>query len=743
MVLRAAAEHSVPLIDAALDDERRSRGSWTDARPALEAAFQQDQLRASGFLREVARMPRFREALLWQNRGAVHGGIAALLRRPLDATDAKTRKLERAVAIYLQRYCVKNDTIGFFGPVGWGMLDDQVVEPRIVPGPALLDRRTVYFEHWAINALADQLSEDRALRITLAPRRMPTIRIEGDLLHHPIDRTSPLSPATARLLQACDGERPAHAIAAELVAEGSLELASADDVYDLLDELVEAKLVIWRLEVPTAGFGHEHALRAALAGSGSQRQVAEEALTELEVARDRVAAAAGHPEALDEALGSLEETFVRLTGKTATRLAGQTYAGRSIVFEDCRRDLKLVMGRPFLDRIAAPLSFIQASARWYAYAIAARFEGVFAQVYRTVAAAVGSPDVDFIRYFSELRPQLSGQLGTQSPTVAELRLELQRRWANVLQLPSGVRRVELHASDLAPRVDDAFAAPSVGWPSARHHSPDLLLAAAGPEAIARGDYLVVLGEVHACVSTITTAPLANQHVDPARLHQARYAEVGRSVARVEPRGTVHRATFHSHAEDDLDVEFGDARSNRPRSHVFDVAGFFVTERDGRLKVRRRDGSLEFDLVAFLEGDLTAESFTFDMFGAIGHRPRVTVDGFVLARERWRFEASDLAFVKLAAPLERFVGARRWAATHQIPRFTFIKAPTELKPIYLDLDSPIFVEIFCKLVRGGDDAIIVTEMLPTFDQLWLLDAEGSSYCGELRFVMVDDQAWTQP
>ena len=36
--------------------------------------------------------------------------------------------------------------------------------------------------------------------------------------------------------------------------------------------------------------------------------------------------------------------------------------------------------------------------------------------------------------------------------------------------------------------------------------------------------------------------------------------------------------------------------------------------------------------------------------------------------------------------------------HGIPRFVFVKAPVEIKPLYLDLDSPIYMEILAKLIR---------------------------------------------
>ena len=38
--------------------------------------------------------------------------------------NSQQRQHEALVASYLQRYCAKNDSIGFFGPVGWSQIDD-------------------------------------------------------------------------------------------------------------------------------------------------------------------------------------------------------------------------------------------------------------------------------------------------------------------------------------------------------------------------------------------------------------------------------------------------------------------------------------------------------------------------------------------------------------------------------------------------------------------------------------------
>ncbi|MYR90262.1 lantibiotic dehydratase, partial [Streptomyces sp. SID685] len=61
--------------------------------------------------------------------------------------------------------------------------------------------------------------------------------------------------------------------------------------------------------------------------------------------------------------------------------------------------------------------------------------------------------------------------------------------------------------------------------------------------------------------------------------------------------------------------------------------------------------------------------------------------------------------------------------------------------YVDFDSPVYLTILAKaarrLARKDPGARLkVSEMLPTPEQAWLTDDEGSRYTSELRFVAVD-------
>ena len=86
---------------------------------------------------------------------------------------------------------------------------------------------------------------------------------------------------------------------------------------------------------------------------------------------------------------------------------------------------------------------------------------------------------------------------------------------------------------------------------------------------------------------------------------------------------------------------------------------------------------------------------------------------------------------------------------QLPRYVFAKAHVEDKPLYVDFDSPVYVELFIKVVRRvlasdrPNEQIAISEMLPTPDQVWLSDFSGEKYTSELRIVAVDRTTNSMP
>jgi hypothetical protein len=95
-------------------------------------------------LRAVGRDPLFQTAVTWQNRAAMRNAVGKIA-AGAAASGSRQRRREETVASYWQRYCGKNDTIGFFGPLAGGRAAGD--------GPALhascgrlVSEGTVHFE---------------------------------------------------------------------------------------------------------------------------------------------------------------------------------------------------------------------------------------------------------------------------------------------------------------------------------------------------------------------------------------------------------------------------------------------------------------------------------------------------------------------------------------------------------------------------------------------------------------------
>ncbi|HYP28707.1 MAG TPA: lantibiotic dehydratase, partial [Blastocatellia bacterium] len=297
-----SAGHSASQLTEAFEG---ACGQVDSAWDEYNSVFKESVSRVSTSMEEIARSGRFREAIAWQNRRALHGSLDALLRMsPAEGSRrAERRKREEAVANYWQRYSMKNDTIGFFGPVGWAKIVREGEPISVRPGDSMLAERKLYFEAWCVDALAETLAQDEAMLPWIAPRRMPFIWVDDRNLYAPQEiRTSPTAENLS-ILRLCDGWRTAKEIAQELITQPALALDGEEAVYRLLARLRDDGLISWTLQVPL-GPRPEASLRGRLEriGEDGLRGRSLEALGELERARDAAEAAAGDAARVDEAM---------------------------------------------------------------------------------------------------------------------------------------------------------------------------------------------------------------------------------------------------------------------------------------------------------------------------------------------------------------------------------------------------------------------------------------------------------
>ncbi|MFD2762618.1 lantibiotic dehydratase [Micromonospora eburnea] len=696
---------------------------------AFEESFAASAVKSALTLQSAAATPEFRTAVAWQNRVVLGRAVQPYLSwRPTAARTSQVRQREELVAHYWQRLCVKNDTIGFFGPVGWGRYDPTVPGLAVDPGRGLVAETTVYFASWAIDGLARSIGADPVLAGWVAPRRVPFVRVDGRTVSLPGRPAQQLTPELSEVLDRCDGTRPALRIGQEL----------GHDVTEALTELVRRRLVVWRLDIPADAYPERH-LRAWLATveDPAARQRGLDKLAVLEHHRERVREAT-RPGELSAAMAALEDDFVALTETAATREKGATTApGRALVYSDCRRAASVRVGPEVLSALA-PLDPLLTSATWLTSALAER---VMARARRVFDRLAGP--VDLATFWFACMPILHGEAVSD---VTELQAEFWARWVRLLRIDDGARRVVLSLADLADRVREVFDAPGGGWPTARYLSPDVMIAATDAEAVGRGEFELVLGELHVAINTLGASLYLNQHPNPAELVELTDRDYPEPrlmpLISKENRSRLSTRIRYSLARpEDYYVALVDFTADPHRPRTVNSADVSVRAHGERLVAVLPDGA-EFDVVDVFSHVLT--SLVLDRWRILperDHTPRVTVDKLVLARETWRFAADQLAFAEEKTEARRFVRARRWATTHQLPRYVFVTSPAEPRPLFVDFDSPVYVNLLAKaarrLVRKDPGArLTVTEMLPTPEQTWLTDDRGDRYTSELRFVAFD-------
>jgi len=685
--------------------------------------------------------PLFREALTWQNPG-----LAQFLHDHDAGPDAvrrsKQRQRELVIANYLQRYCLKNDTIGFFGPVGWASAVPGTGGLVVVPGEQLVARRTTYFEVWAIDKVAAAIAvRGRALG-WLRPRPTRSVFLDGDVLHRPHRKPVTLTATEVKVLQACDGRRTLSEV---------LEAVGTPDARGLLTRLAELGALRLDLEGPVDAWP-ERLLRdkLELIADPAARAAALEPVDQLIRARDAVAATDGDPAGLRRALASLATTFEQVTGVASTRKAGENYAGRTLVYTDAVRDVRVELGDAVLRALAAPLGLVLDSVRWLVNEITGKYRAFFVELLDRESARAGGVPVPLTRLLTMAAPYMSTQGGRAVGELAKTSVaELQRRWQQVLGPPSSARRHQVSADVISARAAECFPGRPVTWSAARQHSPDIMIAAASPAAVERGDFLLVLGEIHLASNTLDGRLWVEQHPEPARLVAAERADRGpgrifpieekdhpNATSRLSPPSAVlgpGQLYWSSAITDSLDPPESDT--------VIPAAAMTVARRGDELVVQIMPSGEELDFFEVI-GDamVVAVVDAFQPFAPAAHRPRITIDRFVLGREQWVFQVADSDWAFAQDEQERFHRARLWRQHNQLPERVFYRVPVELKPTAADFSSVVLVNLFAKHIRqtqaAGHTQYTVTEMLPDLDQLWLTDRQGRRYSSELRFVAYD-------
>ncbi|GAA0743673.1 lantibiotic dehydratase [Dactylosporangium roseum] len=710
----------------------------TDAGAGFAAAH----AAALSSLRRACGREAFLEALAWQNPPVAAAARAGVLTR-----GKRQRYASRTLAAYLARYAAKNDTVGFYGPCGWGAWNAAGTEVGFVTAPD--PGASAFLELWAVRAVAEMLIQRHRLWPWVPPRVAPSAALDDGGAYVFDGSRIRLDALPAAVLAACDGVRDVDGVAARCTEHAPAAVRREIRRMQALGLLTRG----FRLSQTRHP---ERQLRGQLEriADPPARAAALADLDRLIAAVQGVSAACGNAGLVLESLDRLDAVFQELTGAPAQRAAGSYYAGRRVAYQDCVDPHRLRLSDTLLDRVAPALELLLTSARWFSVRVAARYLDHAREVMSADGPdrAGGYPLARLLDRMADSfwggQPSLwGGHARPVDSAVAELR----SRWTAILRPAPGANRLEVTAGEIRSRVLREFAAAAPGWPSARWHSPDLMIAASSARDLSAGRFLAIFGELHPTTNSTDQLLFAAAHERPADLRAGIDADVpdrvvplypfasGRVNSRTAPP-PAYRSPRHTYLGIGAEPPYSPSQAR-----VVPIGALRVHCASGQLTVRSLVDDFEADLVEVLDDYLsTAACGRFELLEPAPHQPRVVIDGVVVNRESWRVPSGEIrpAGDRLVQVYDAVQALRE---RHELPRLTYCRIPGEVKPLHVDLDNPILVDVlWAKLRRGrarvSDGELVFTEMLPGPDQLWLRDGQSRGYTSEVRLVCVDGQRY---
>ena len=665
-------------------------------REALSGHYTQERQTLRARLRERAAEPAIQEAVFFSNPAMSENVWTRYLEGEARPDTSEARRVERQVYTYLQRFCAKNETTSFFGPIAYGECDGEA-EPDVRVVPSGSTRRRTFFTFWAITELARAVGRERGVRPFLPMRLNPLFQVAPGRASCPsLKLEVALSPEAERLLAVLP-------VAPTLDSAARALVLPLETVARLVVPLMKSALVLMGLPFTANDFGAFMSLRDAVTGlpASEDRERWLSRLDELERLRGEFESAGlvGRRALLQ----TLEARFTEYTGKPARRGEGQVYSDRLILYEEASSPFRLRLGRRFRQTLEQKLSG--------GLALSAAYGERVQRGYREQVREVLGPEtrpLDFLEYAVRMRPD--DVAGSRFAPVPPISLE---------EDPSRARTLP---------VD--FLGTS--QPGGRYSLPDVCFA-----AVEGGGYEILLARVHHHL-------MLWSWLSAFYPERARYEAVAGEWLRAEPsaRGLVGLAIRRRNkgfyvfpgkrlvysVSDVLDAE-AEALKPHELKVVPGAEGPVLVDGDGQ----RRSLYMPLD-----------DFNTYPPFAALAHPqvlhaklrtpgrhlPRFSVGGAVYQRERW--ELPTRAFAQVSG-LDLLLAVERERRASGWPRFVFVRSTVERKPYLIDTASPFALELLLYLSRGSEQ-LSVEEMYPAPEQLWLKDNRGRYTC-EMRMQAV--------
>lgn len=649
--------------------------------------------------------------------------IAALVAERHAPNDSRKKQKIRLGWSYAQRFCTKNDTCSFFGPIAWGHFTDQqtaLAGVSIPVGPWLAQRET-FFESWVIQRLVNQVNVQCPDPTRLPLALSPGCHLRGDVLHYPLDKSRRLTGPVLEVLIA---------LAAGATSESQLYDRLIEEPGPALNHLITAGIVQRGFQLsPRDPLGLTTLLRAMRAAALSDDFIAYWSVCFQRLEAQRESYASGDLQQRQQALAQMNQTLSEV-GVSLTRENGKMYVGRYPVYEDCARATTVTFNRTLQEQLEADFAPLMMLYQWLTRATGVLLHQAWLEIYQACQLGLSQHEsgINLLAFLHELQPQ---QAAIQQRISQQIRTMLDNAWRPLL---STLHTDELHLStEQLAQVLDAL---NKQCPAAQNfpvfgddfHSPDFMLAAASLEALNQGKYQVVLGETHPGVHTLSQPVAAPFCPFTNEIEQAVSALFGREriVLADSPesyqRSHIDWPLIERYAQLILPSGGGSVSPQR----CYPIGRAYLSCKTGRLTVEDIDGVFQEDLLCVSSTAL--HQLLFQLASDVLPRSdprRIRVNRTLYKRRTWVFNA-NMWPIAVADEFTAFMQWQCWQQRQGLPRWVFIKCDSEPKPLFIDFENTLSLDALATALKKSQ-TIHVSEMLPAPDDLWLNDARGRVCC----------------
>lgn len=701
-------------------------GTWHDAlstahhcQQVYQQQFENDLQLVRSALHEMAQDSSFQEAVWLSNPNMYTTALSSYFRHyQSEKRPSKMRYLERQLYAYLQRFCAKNDTTSFFGPIDYGWIDlYQTLPLTLARQPNHeLRRRLTRLGYWAAQALADAIAADPAVVPYLTPRLNSGCCLQADGILHLTahNRHIRLPQALVTLLQHVDGQHTMQEIQQQIGVDQEAQM----------HRLVGQGLVDLGLKIPTAVFDPLDWLYTwlnQLPAECRTRDAWQQHLAQFSQQITRFATAPLNDK--QASLHNLETDFKQLTQQAARRGSGEIYADRLLVYDEAQGDITTcTIGTPLQTQISTQLGPTLDLCASYSTLVQAACQKHAKLLFKDMVNGDGVPYLAFVH---QLNKALHLEACLADPSIQHFVDQLVDRARCSIQYDGIVR---LKTADLQPLFQPI--------PPGTMVSPDIFLNADDPQAISAGAYQITIGEIH--------------YGAQVWCHFLTFCEQKEEIAAAldtllpEPPPGYRRAdmvydrrqgkTFYLEMPG-LSVEVR-GRSLKPASEVLPVSALKVVLQDDQLRLQAGAQMLE-----LYPGDPRAVSSW--LFGTppviapsiqLGTRtPRIEIEGVIFQRAAWHLSTAAWLFAASQNQHHLMQHFNTLRCQHQLPQRGFVRLPQERKPFYIDFANQFSLEFLATMIQDKP-SFTFTELLPTETQWWLKGASGTRSC-EWRMTMI--------